>query len=156
MSNDKSAIARLPEHHELEHHREYEGQAAVPPKKERVMVRTSALILGLAVSIALAAISSNSAFSQALERPKLSIGNIIFNAPQDGFYDVNVNLYVRRTDNPQINFSVLIQHVRSLDEVYDKLKPAVDQLADELRKAEFNRPNILNDPNILKNPNILK
>jgi len=120
------------------------------------MVRTSALIFRLAASIALASISSNSAFSQVLERPKLSIGNIIFSAPQDGFYDVNVNLYVRRTNNPQINFSVLIQHVRSLEEVYDRLKPAVDQLADELKKAEFERPSILAEPNVLRDPNILK
>jgi hypothetical protein len=125
-------------------------------QKGGVMIRKSCLILSLATGLCLGSVSVDVAFGQAPISPKLNIGNIIFNPTQDGFYNANVNIYVQPPDNPQINFSVVIQHVRSLHEVYDELKPAVDRLADELKQAKFDRPNILAQPNVLQNPNLLK
>jgi hypothetical protein len=111
--------------------------------------------LSCLVSLYFASISIDAAFSEA-SRPTLTIGNINFLPTADGFYDTNVGVYLRRPSGHQINFNLNISHVRSLAEVYDKLKPAIEQLADEVQKAELDRPNLLDDPNVLKNSNILK
>lgn len=120
------------------------------------MLRKSALILCLLASIGLVTALNGAAFSQTPNQPKLNIGNIVLNPVQQGYYDADVNLNVRQSNNRQINFAVLIQHVKTLDEVYDRLKPAIDQLADELKNAQFDRPNFLAQPNVLKDSNILK
>lgn len=116
------------------------SQAGSGAGKEAVMVCKRALILGATASLALAVISSSSALSQTPDRPKVIIGNINFNPTPDGFYNVNVGLYLQRTNNPQVNFNVSVQHVRSLDEVYDKLRPTVDDLSEELKHAEIEKP----------------
>lgn len=104
------------------------------------MLRTAFLILGLAATIVLAAVSSNSAFSQTPDQPRLTIGSVSFNPTTDGFYDASVGLRLQRASNPQINFSIYLQHVKTLDEVYDKLRPAVDDLAEELKHAKIEIP----------------
>ena len=102
-------------------------------------MRQSAVIL-LAVALGLSTISTDAAFSESSGESKLAIGNIVLNPMPDGLYTANVNLYLRRGNSPQINFSVSVQRVKTIDEVYDKLRPSVDHLADELRNAEIERP----------------
>ena len=90
--------------------------------------------------IALSVFSAGSAYCQSATEPKLTLGNINFyNGTPDGFYTVNVGLnLIRGPNNPQVNFNITLQHVRSLDEAYDKLKPAIDDLAKELKQASDN------------------
>ncbi len=93
------------------------------------------LYLSLAV-LSLTAFSTSSAYCQTPE-PKLTIANVNFTSPtSDGFYNAYVGLNLQRGgSNPDISFGLQFNHVRTLDEVYDKLKPAVDQLSDELKAA---------------------
>lgn len=107
------------------------------PEKEAVMVRKTALILGITVGFALAVGSSSSVLSQTPDQPKLTIGYINFSPTSDGFYNVGVGLNLQRANNPQVNFSASMQHIKTLEEVYEKLRPAVDNLADELKHAEI-------------------
>lgn len=106
----------------------------------RGSARKSALILYLGVTVLAVAISSNSALSQTLDQARLTVGNVNFNPTLDGFYNVNIGLGLQRANNPQIGFNISIQHVKTLDEVYDKLRPAVDALADELKRAKIEIP----------------
>jgi hypothetical protein len=76
------------------------------------------------------------AWSQTPVKPKLSISYVNLNPIEDGFYNGNVGLQLQRTDSPQVNFNLNIQHVKTLDEVYSKVRPAVDHLADELKNAD--------------------
>jgi hypothetical protein len=96
-----------------------------------------ALAVLTAVSAGLVAISCKAALSQQADRPKLAVTNIGLSVIGEGFYNANVNVVLQRTGNPQINFGFFFQRVRSLDEVYEKLRPAVDDLADELKHAEI-------------------
>jgi hypothetical protein len=87
------------------------------------------------------ALSGGAAYCQTAGTPKLTLGNVTFYAPTpDGFYTSNVNLSLDRgpPNNPQVSFGIVIPHVRTLDEVYEKLKPAVDDLANELKTAAEN------------------
>ncbi len=86
------------------------------------------LVLGLAAS---------SAYCQTATEPKLMVAAINLNSPTpDGFYNAGVNVILQRGgNNPQVGFNLSFQHIRTLDELYAKLKPAVDQLADELKIA---------------------
>lgn len=100
----------------------------------------SVLFLFVAAAFSFSAISTDKAFSQTPDRSQLTVGNINFNPTSDGVYDANVGLYLRRPNSPQINFNVNIQRVKTLDEVYDKLRATVDHLADELKNAEIEKP----------------
>jgi hypothetical protein len=80
---------------------------------------------------------SGGAFGQSVDRPKLSVSNIVLNLTGDGYYNASVNLTLQRTNNPQVNFNLYFPHVKSLDDLYAKLRPAVDDLADELKHAEI-------------------
>jgi hypothetical protein len=74
-------------------------------------------------------------------QPKLVLQNIGLSPinPTDGFYTANVGLYLDRgPNNPGVSFGISIPHVRSLDEVFDKLKPALDDLSSELKIAAEN------------------
>lgn len=115
-----------------------ESQGSSCPIHRRVVWK-SALILYLAMSLGFAAISSNSAFSQTPE-PRLTVGNVNFSPTTDGIYNVSVNLGLQRPNNSQIGFGIYIQHVKTLDDVYEKLRPAVDDLADELKHAKIEIP----------------
>ncbi|HXW25920.1 MAG TPA: hypothetical protein VEK73_14345 [Xanthobacteraceae bacterium] len=101
------------------------------------MIRRSALALYLAASLGFAGISASSALSKTPDQAKLTIGSIGLNPTGDGYYNANVNLTLQRANNPQVNFNIFFQHVKSLDELYVKLRPAVDDLADELKHAEI-------------------
>ena len=102
------------------------------------MGRESRLAWSLLASLCLGAILTSVAFGQtAKTQPKLTVSNINFSSTGDGFYSANVNLTLQRTNNPQVNFNLSFQHVKSLDEVYAELRPAVDGLADELKHAEI-------------------
>lgn len=102
--------------------------------------RNFVLILFLAASFGFAAIPTSSAFSQTPDRPKLTIGNINFMPVSDGFYNTNIGLHLRRPNSPQINFNINAQHVKTVQEVFDQLRPAIDHLADELKNAEIEKP----------------
>jgi hypothetical protein len=97
--------------------------------------------------IALSLISAGAAYCQQAAEPKLRVQNVVFNPTNyqtpDGFYSASFGLLLDRgQNNPQVNFSITIPHVRTLDEAYDKLKPAIDDLAGELKKAseDFHPP----------------
>jgi hypothetical protein len=89
------------------------------------------------VALNLTAFSAGSAYCQTPAQPKLTLGNVNFyNPTPDGFYTCNVGLSLERgSNNPQVGFNITMQHVRTLDEVYEKLKPEVDALANELKAA---------------------
>jgi hypothetical protein len=73
------------------------------------------------------------------DEPKLTVSDVVLTPQPDGYYVGNVDLSLNRgPNNPQVGFRVTIQHARTLDEIYDKLKPAVDDLASELKKASEN------------------
>ncbi|MGO8932428.1 MAG: hypothetical protein ACLQDA_01840 [Terracidiphilus sp.] len=97
-------------------------------------------VLYLAVFLGLTVLSGNLAYSQTPDQPKLTIGSISLGSTGDGSYNANVNLALQRTGNPQVSFNLSFQHVRTLDEVYAKLRPAVDHLADELKNAHDDFP----------------
>ena len=107
-------------------------------RTRRVVFGKSTVIL-LALAIGLAAASTQIAFSDPSNESKLTIGNIMLNPTSEGDFTANVNLYLRRANSPQINLSVDVQHVKTIDEVYDKLRPSVDHLADELKNAGIER-----------------
>jgi hypothetical protein len=86
-------------------------------------------------------LSAGSAFGQTPAEPKLVLQGINLGPinPPDGFYNANIPMYLDRGPNNQsVSFSINIPHVRSLDEVYEKLKPALDDLSGELKKAAEN------------------
>src|ERR1700722_15792250 len=92
------------------------------------------------LSLVALCLTAGSAYRQSSVEPKLVLQNVNVNpVGDDGFYNAGVGLGLTRgPNNPQINFNVSIQHVRSLDEVYDKLKPALDDLSKELKTASEN------------------
>jgi hypothetical protein len=97
--------------------------------------------------ISLSLFVAGSAHCQQAVEPKLRLQNIVFNPinyqSPDGFYNAGFQLALERgPNNPQFGFSVQIPHVRTLDEAFDKLKPAIDDLAGELKKAaeDFHPP----------------
>lgn len=87
-------------------------------------------------------VSISSAKSEEINRPRLTINNVNFSMIGEGDYNANVSLLLQRADSPQISFNIFLQHVRSLDDVYARVRPAVDTLADELRNAidDFPKP----------------
>ena len=89
------------------------------------------------LSLVALSLSAGSAYCQTPDRPKLTLQNINLNNPTpDGFYTAYVNLLLERAPtNPGVNFTITIPHIRTLDEVYEKLKPAVDDLSNELKEA---------------------
>ncbi len=97
------------------------------------MARKWGSILFLAAALSV----GSPALSQALDQAKLTVSNIGLGSTGEGYYNANVNLTLQRAGNPQINFNISFQHVKSLDEIYAKLRPAVDDLADELKHAEI-------------------
>ena len=101
------------------------------------MIRKSHLMWSLFARLWLGAVLTSAAFGQTAIRPKLTISNISLGAIPDGYYNANVNLTLERTNNPQVNFNAYFPHVKSLDELCTKLRPAVDNLADELKHAEI-------------------
>jgi hypothetical protein len=58
-------------------------------------------------------------------------------APQrEGYYNANVGLNLDRGgSNPSVSFNLAISRVKTLNDVYAQLKPEVDKLGDELKKA---------------------
>ena len=97
-----------------------------------IQIKRAAYLSLVALSLA-----AGSAYCQTPGQPKLIFQNVNFVSPTpDGFYTASVGLGLERgPNNPQVNFNIIIQHVRTLDEVYEKLKPAVDDLANELKEA---------------------
>jgi hypothetical protein len=98
--------------------------------------------LALQTCLVLLFLTVSGAKSEEVNRPRLTINFVGFNPVGDGDYNANVGLMLQRADSPQINFNISLQHVRSLDEVYIRVRPAVDALADELRNAidDFPKP----------------
>lgn len=101
------------------------------------MMRKFSLILSLLASVCWSALFSNAALSQSAGQSKLTVSNIGLSSTGDGYYNANVNLMLQRSNNAQVNFGVFFQHVKSLEEIYGKLRPAVDDLPDELKHAEI-------------------
>jgi hypothetical protein len=103
----------------------------------RATKRTSHLILCFVLVFGLPVLIHAPAFAQAADQPKLTVSNIGLNSTGDGYYNANVNLTLQRANNPQVNFGLYFQHIKTLDELYAKLRPAVDDLAGELKRAEI-------------------
>jgi hypothetical protein len=87
-------------------------------------------------------VTVSGAKSEEANRPRLTINNINFSTLGEGDYNANVSVLLQRADSPQVNFNIFLQHVRSLDDVYGRVRPAIDALADELRNAidDFPKP----------------
>jgi hypothetical protein len=75
------------------------------------------------------------AHGQTPGRAKLTINSINLRPSVDGFFNGNVGLTLQRAETPQqaINFNLQFQHVKTLAKVYNKLRPEIDHLADELK-----------------------
>jgi hypothetical protein len=80
------------------------------------------------------------AYPQSVAKAKLTISNIGLNPIADGFYNASVNLVLQRPGSPQVNFGIFVQHVKTLDEVYDKVRPEAERLVDELKNADIEIP----------------
>jgi hypothetical protein len=67
--------------------------------------------------------------------------SIVLSPAYDGFFIATVNLSLQNTKNA-MNFSVTIPHIKALDEVHDRLKPAIDQIADDMKRVpiQFDKP----------------
>jgi hypothetical protein len=88
------------------------------------------------LSLVVLSLTGSSAYCQTPSEPKLTVNSVSFFPQPDGYYQANVNLGLQRgPNNPQVGFGITIQHVKTLDEVYEKLKPAVDDLANEMKTA---------------------
>jgi hypothetical protein len=87
-------------------------------------------------TLSLSTLSVAGAYCQTVQ-PKLTIKDIgLYSAIADGFYNAKVALVLQRgNNNPTTTFVVSIEHVRTLEELFTKLKPAVSQMADELKAA---------------------
>jgi hypothetical protein len=93
---------------------------------------TSAAALGLLVSVA---------YAQAPGQATLVVNGVNLNPTGEGFYNANVGLTLRRGSNDlQVNFNISVQHVRGLEEVYARVRPEVEHLADELKNARDDFP----------------
>jgi hypothetical protein len=99
------------------------------------MVRASHLVLFLVVSTGLMVPS----YSQTPGKAKLTVDNVSLSPSGDGFYNAGVGLTFQRPSAPQqsINFTFNFQHIKTLGEVYDKVRPEIDHLADELKNADI-------------------
>jgi len=78
-------------------------------------------------------------------KPKLVVSTVnLYNLKENGVYETgNINLTLDRgPNNPTANFGLQVKNVRTLQEAYDQLKPAVVDLANELKAAseDFNPP----------------
>jgi hypothetical protein len=102
------------------------------------MIRASHLGLFLVVSTGLI-VPAN---SQTPGKAKLTISSVNLSSSGDGFYNGNAFLLLVRPESPQqqVNFSLNFQHVKTLEEVYAKVRPEVDRLADELKNADIEFP----------------
>jgi hypothetical protein len=81
-----------------------------------------------------------SAYAQTANdaEPKLILQSIsLYNPDKDGFYNgsVNVALQPAGPNGSNVSFSIQVVHVRSIDDIKALIKPTVDQLADEAKKA---------------------
>jgi hypothetical protein len=86
------------------------------------------------------AVATSNSHGQASDQAKLGIANINLISTSPGPYTAQVGLVFQRPNTPQFNFVVIIQQVRNVNEVYDKLRPAVDSLADDLKNTSINIP----------------
>lgn len=98
------------------------------------------IIFLFGASLGLMSLATTYSYSQAPEQAKLAILNINLISASPGPYTAQVGLALQRQNFPQINFVVIIQQVHNVPEVYDKLKPAIDNLADDLKGALINIP----------------
>ena len=80
------------------------------------MMRKFGLIFSVLASVCWGALFSNTALSQSVGQSKLTVSNIGLSSTGDGYYNANVNLMLRRSNNAQVNFGVFFQHVKSLEE----------------------------------------
>jgi hypothetical protein len=93
-------------------------------------------VLVLASVFALSSVSG--AVADEKSTPILTVQNIVLNPAgnDDRLYSANVTLWLHSKDNTtNLSFSVSIPHVMTVDEVNSKLKSAVDDFADQIKKA---------------------
>jgi hypothetical protein len=92
------------------------------------------------VSVTAILLSGNVARSdEQPNRAKLQVSNVSL-VPTGDDYNGSVNLLLERPGSPSIYFGLSFQHVRSLEDLYSKVRPAVDHLADELKSASDDFP----------------
>jgi hypothetical protein len=72
--------------------------------------------------------------------PKLTVEDIKKLSPPlpDGGFNWTARLNLTRNGQPQINFYLNINDAKTHDDAYNKLKPAIDQLAADLETAAAN------------------
>jgi hypothetical protein len=97
-------------------------------------------VLLLAGSIGIGVLSNTICHSQTPDQAKLGIANINLISASPGPYVAQVGLVLQRPNSPQFNFVVIIREVHNVDEVYDKLRPAVNNLAEDLKNASISIP----------------
>jgi hypothetical protein len=101
-----------------------------------MMLRGKHALYILLTALSLSTLSAAAAYCQSVQ-PKLTIKDIgLYSAIAYGFYNAKVDLVLQRgNNNPTATFVLSIEHVRTLDELFAKLRPPVKQMAEELKAA---------------------